>query len=216
LVQGIIGSTGSLTEKEICAQLDMSRTPVRTALQTLAQEGLLDYQPQKGYRVRPIDAETVFQAYLVRAVLEGLACRTVASQGLNPEAEKELGDCVKLGARLLGGDSSDFDHTAWRNMNTRYHDALIVAAANPVLTKAAAMAEGIPLSTTQVIADMAASPDPANLRAAQEDHVQILHAILSRQGGRAEARMKEHILIAGELVRSQIDKPGEGTRHNNG
>ena len=41
-----------LNEVHLSQELDVSRTPVRAALQTLAGEGLLHHQPNKGFTVR--------------------------------------------------------------------------------------------------------------------------------------------------------------------
>jgi DNA-binding GntR family transcriptional regulator len=50
-------------------------------------------------------------------------------------------------------------------------------------------------------------PDPENfatVQRAQRDHHEILDAIIRRQSGRAEARMREHIYLSLELVRSRF------------
>ena len=72
-----------LHEVKLTALLEVSRTPVRAALQKLASEGLLDYTPNRGYTLREFSLGEVVNAYEVRAVLEGLAARLSSEQGLS-------------------------------------------------------------------------------------------------------------------------------------
>ncbi|MDI7507149.1 GntR family transcriptional regulator, partial [Cronobacter dublinensis] len=58
------------SENDIAARMGASRTPVRQALQRLAQEGYLDVQPRSGWQVRPIDFDHLEALYDLRVVLE--------------------------------------------------------------------------------------------------------------------------------------------------
>ncbi|MEM9473766.1 MAG: GntR family transcriptional regulator [Pseudomonadota bacterium] len=194
----------NLTEQLVCARLEMSRTPVRAALQVLAQEGLLSYVPQRGYEVRRQDAGLVAEAYDVRSVLEGLAVRLLAEQGLDRETDAVLDACVATGAELLAADT--FDVARWREMNAHFHDAIMDAVHNDLLRAASRLAQGVPLAAITVIADLAPEPDLGLLRQAQADHAAILAALRAGQSGRAEARMREHIVVAGELIAATLAK----------
>lgn len=196
--------TGGLTEQAICAAFAISRTPVRAALQVLAQEGLLEYAPQRGYRIRRQDPGLVGEAYEVRAVLEGLAARKLAEIGLDEAVEATLAECVELGTKLLS--HPDFGSSAWREMNARFHEAIIDAAGNDLLRATVKLAEGVPLAAMTIIADLNPAPDRALLRQAQADHEAILAALRDGQSARAEARMREHILVAGELITATLSK----------
>jgi DNA-binding GntR family transcriptional regulator len=57
-----------------------------------------------------------------------------------------------------------------------------------------------------VIADLNPAPDRALLRIVQADHEAILSALRDRRSARAEARMREHILVAGELTTATLSK----------
>ena len=80
----------------------MSRTPVRAALATLGNEGLLEHLPKRGYTVRAYDIGEIVAAYEVRAALEGLACRQAAMRGLSNDAVATLRNCLDEGDRILG------------------------------------------------------------------------------------------------------------------
>ena len=108
ILRGGITSDSALQEKQLCERFGISRTPVRTALNTLAQEGLLDYVPQKGYRVRKFDATLVGEAYELRATLEGMACRLLAERGLDDSTAALLNECIAAGEQLLGAPNRQF------------------------------------------------------------------------------------------------------------
>ena len=59
-----------LYEERLSERFGVSRTPIRTALQALASDGLLDHAPHRGYSVRSFDISETLQAYEIRAVLE--------------------------------------------------------------------------------------------------------------------------------------------------
>jgi GntR family transcriptional regulator of vanillate catabolism len=142
----------------------------------------------------------------VRAVLEGLACRIVAEAGLPKATEEVLRGCIATGEALVADPDSAFDHGRWREMNVVFHNAILDAADNDTLLSAARHAEKVPLATMSVIADWAASPDYTLMRMAHIDHCYILNALRAGAGARAEARMREHITVASDLLVERIEK----------
>ena len=69
-----------LTELALVARLGVSRTPIRFALERLAQEGLLEASRSGGYVVREFTVSAVWDAIEVRGVLEGTAARPAAER----------------------------------------------------------------------------------------------------------------------------------------
>lgn len=59
-----------LQETELCMRFEASRTPVRTVLQRLATEGLLEIIPYKGAMVTLIDLNVVMQSIFLRKCVE--------------------------------------------------------------------------------------------------------------------------------------------------
>ena len=62
-----------LNENDICAELEISRTPAREALIQLASEDLIEYIPRKGFYVKEFDNKRKIDLYTVLAALDGLA-----------------------------------------------------------------------------------------------------------------------------------------------
>lgn len=63
-----------LVERQLCEQLGMSRSPVRTALTRLANEGdLVEYTPKAGMRVSALTRKDVRELYDLRSLLDAAA-----------------------------------------------------------------------------------------------------------------------------------------------
>jgi len=67
-----------LNESELATALKASRTPIREALNRLVAEGLLTFQPRKGFYCRPLQPKNIFDLYEARLATErttvSLAC----------------------------------------------------------------------------------------------------------------------------------------------
>jgi len=190
LLEGRCVPEEKLHEESLSALLQVSRTPLRSALNSLAAEGLLDYVPNRGYSVRGVDLARLSSVFDVRGVLEGLAARLAADHGLDEAAQAECrlalaeGDRVLSKGRLLAADRATFSQ-----VNARIHAAFLGAADNRMLQDMIRLCHNIPASSDRnVLWD-----DYLWLRRSHDDHHRMFEAILLRDGPRAEALMREHI-----------------------
>ena len=60
----------AIQEKDICVQFDVSRTPVREALQRLAEEDLVNIYPHSGTFVSRISFKVAEEGFILRRALE--------------------------------------------------------------------------------------------------------------------------------------------------
>ena len=77
-----------LVERRLAEKLEMSRVPVREALQRLVLEGFLVYLPGKGLVTRTYDERELLDLYNYREPLEGMAARLFCQRA--DEAEIQL------------------------------------------------------------------------------------------------------------------------------
>ncbi|MEF0941713.1 GntR family transcriptional regulator [Rhizobium sp. BR 362] len=84
IVNGYFRPGDRLVERDMCAQLGVSRTIVREVLRHLESEGLVANLPNKGPIVAQLDLDEAKQIYEIRGVLEGMAARLCA-QRRSPE-----------------------------------------------------------------------------------------------------------------------------------
>lgn len=75
-------------ESELAERYEVSKSPIRDALQKLEFEGLVEISPRKGHRVAPISIKDARDILEMREILEVAAVRKIASDASNDELEK--------------------------------------------------------------------------------------------------------------------------------
>jgi len=94
VLRGEFKAGDRLTELALVEILGVSRTPIRTALQRLAEEGLLEAVQPTGYLVRGFSEADIFDAIEVRGTIEGLSARMAAERGVAPALLRDMRDCL--------------------------------------------------------------------------------------------------------------------------
>ena len=203
ILSGDLEKGSRIEEVPLAERLQVSRTPVRAALATLANEGLIEHQPKRGYLVRTFSAQEIMPTYEVRAVLEGLVCRSVALIGLEEAARQQLQECLAVGDRILAkGSLVHEDLEPYRQMNVTFHNTLIQSAGNAVAGRFAIQAQALAFSSDRIML----WHDHAIIMRSHDDHHRILRALLDRDCSRAEQLMREHVYYAGVILRDNYEK----------
>jgi GntR family transcriptional regulator of vanillate catabolism len=180
-------------------RLGVSRTPLRAALVRLGEEGLLDPIPTGGFAVRGFEEGELYAAIEARGVLEGLAARLAAERG---QSEADLAaleeSVVSLDALLAGAAITTKNFTDYVKLNERFHAHVVELAASQVLMRQIERAVSLPFASASAFVMMqAALPEAqAMFLIAQDQHRCVAQAIEAREGGRAEALMREHARLA--------------------
>ena len=78
ILQEVFPSGSFLSERQLVARLDMSKTPIRAALERLESEGLVSVSPQQGILVREISVHDVVDIFDVCIALEQFAMQRLA------------------------------------------------------------------------------------------------------------------------------------------
>lgn len=125
ILNGKLKPGQALVETDLAAWLNVSKTPVREALKTLAGSGLVMMSPYKGAAVRTVDAAMAGSVYDVRMLMEPEALRRSIMLGADfGAAALALEDVDDLGQK----------NQAQRSLaNRRFHRALYAGCGNPLL-----------------------------------------------------------------------------------
>ncbi|HXV24556.1 MAG TPA: GntR family transcriptional regulator [Alphaproteobacteria bacterium] len=91
---GALQPGGRLRELDLAARLEVSRTPLREALNRLERDGLVTNKPRHGYFVTMFDLRTLEDAFDVREVLDGHAAQRAAER-IGAEDKKRLRAIVR-------------------------------------------------------------------------------------------------------------------------
>jgi GntR family transcriptional regulator, vanillate catabolism transcriptional regulator len=189
-----------LHEVRLTEQLGASRTPVRAALQKLASEGLLDYAPNHGYRMREFPVAEIVYAFEVRGVLEGLAARLASERGLSAEHQHLLEQSISDGDRLLAsGALVEADRAAYSIINATFHQTIHAAAGSRMLQDMVRLCRQVPISSPRIIVEF----EYRDVRRRHDDHQRVFEAVLGREPWRAEMLMRDHVTyLKSAMIRS--------------
>ena len=199
LLRGKFVPGQKLVEAAIAERLGVSRMPVRRALAVLERDGLVTNAPNRGSFAARFTVRQVNDARELRGTLEGLAARLVAERGLAPSVRRALETMLEEGDSLFAsGDFSPSVAESYRQLNYRFHSAIVAASESKPLMMAYEANNRLPLASPIAIAvDMSNLGEMARtLRDTQVDHHRIVSALKAGQGSRAEALMREHTQTA--------------------
>jgi GntR family transcriptional regulator of vanillate catabolism len=204
ILAGELPAGSRIAELNLVDKLGVSRTPIRTALMKLEQEGLLEALANGGYAVRTFTERDVSDAIELRGTLEGLAARLAAERGCAPVVLSEARD------QLLASDSlNDEAFSAYVAHNERFHGLLAEMTGSAVVERELERVIGLPFaSPSGFVISQANSPQARDmLIIAQDQHRQVLAAIEQREGARAEAIMREHSRMAQRNLSEAMRNP---------
>lgn len=199
ILRGEIAPGSRLHQVSLAERFGISRTPLRAALAALTHSGLVTYESNRGYRVREYSHQQIRNSFSIRAELEAVACRLAADR-ITPAQQAELDALVALGDRLLAGGVLRPENLGpYREMNVRFH-RLIQDAASPWIVDFVGRLHNVPLSSDRIIL----WEDWDVIHRSHDDHHRIARALAQRDGERAAAIMKEHILFAQEYLLQEM------------
>ncbi|RKQ93732.1 GntR family transcriptional regulator [Solirubrobacter pauli] len=116
ILGGELAPGDRIIETDLATEFEVSRHTLRSALQTLTHEGLLEQSQFKSTHVARPTADDVFEIYTLRNALEAMACRLAAQRVANTAAMDAA--VARMRAAAEAGDvtamkEADFDfHTA--------------------------------------------------------------------------------------------------------
>lgn len=189
----------ALSVPELARQLNVSRTPVREAVQRLIYEGLAVHESHRGAQVNTVDIADLRQLYLVRELLEGLAAR-LATEHLDASRLAELRQILTEHEHVLANDGDNAVHI---ELDMRFHRTLREIANNAHLT---ATLEPIAGRSHLALHSLWRTDDAPRL--ALEEHQRVVDAMVTGDPDLAEEAARQH--ISRLRVRLSQAKPREG------
>jgi DNA-binding GntR family transcriptional regulator len=212
IVSGELAPGSVLRQEQLSERFNVSRTPVREALRRLAALGLVSFEPNRGVRVRTISRDELFEAFLVRAELEGLATELAAAR-ISADGLVELEAAERRFARLTQelrsrepGEERRRIIGDWVRANHAFHDVVFRAAGMPLVERLAKSTRRT-FSGPAVWAPGDHSIDDLYARNADQ-HAAIRAALAAGSGAGARALAREHVLSSFELLEAIVDGVG--------
>lgn len=126
-----------LVETQLAGQFQISRGPLREALQALAAEGLVEIHPGRGAFVVDPTADDMQDMLVLRAVLGGMAARYVAASGDQALFAALAASLERMRPAAASGDERAFFDHHWDFFEIMYR------AANAALFRAWSSLHGL-------------------------------------------------------------------------
>jgi len=191
---GILKPGDQLEVTALAERFGVSRTPIREAIRTLVESGVLETRPRKGSFVRVLSAKQLLDLFQVAAELEGMACRLAALSLTkeNVEAiERGLAKCIQA--------AEVQNNAEYAMANLDFHTAIHNASGNDWLIEQLRQLQ-INLNSYRTM--------PYEIRGrlnkSTDEHKMICDAILSGDGEHACNLMRDHMMLQGKRLPSII------------
>jgi len=179
-----------LDERKLADDFGVSRTPIREALLRLIANGLTGENGRGSAVVRQPTVSAVLDAFLVVAELEGLAARQAARR-ITPTQLQELE--AANAACHRAAEAGDVD--GFNAANMRFHDLIITAAQNQLLTAQLKSARVFTFPYRHFVTRF-----PGYMRGSVDEHSAICAAIGQGEAETAHRRMQVHVNLQGEQI----------------
>lgn len=166
-----------LVERKLEERLEVSRTPIRAAMQKLAREGLI-HRTGRVYSVAPVDLAELEEAFEFRKILETSAVRMAAARKPNTREVRELLSALekRLEPEVELEKATDFHLTLARLSENRF----LVESLSGVLGRIY-RARFLEITSER------------GVQQAQSDHARLVELVQTGQGEAAARLMKEHL-----------------------
>lgn len=194
IISGRLKPGERIPEVELAAELNVSRSPIRDALNELAGEGLVETIPNKGVSVRRISEKEVDEIYDIRLLFE----RYAIEQAVRLAGGEQIGLLREVMAKLEECMAQNDVH-GYCKADEEFHHALICLSGNGTAIRIMSMMSSL-LHPFRVLALSGRERFVRSL----EEHRGILLGIEERDLAKALESATTHLELASEEVRQQL------------
>jgi DNA-binding GntR family transcriptional regulator len=184
ILDGELRPDDKLVIDRLSEELGISTIPIRSALQRLEMEGLVETTPHSPARVAPISLDMVAETFALLGALEEIAFVNAAMK-LSNEGLQQIRDLVnEMEQVVASGETAN-----WMNLNIAFHREIAEQTGMPLLIEFTnrALDQWRRLSQCyfhEVAAD--------RMRWAQREHVEILQLLETKQVEGLAALARQH------------------------
>lgn len=181
--QGALQPGEPISETRLSRLLGISRTPVREALQTLAQEGLVQIIPGRAVMVAAPTIDDTLNAIQVRLIVEPEVVKMATDAISAADLERLWAAMQRMEEAVSNGDRA-----TWSEADTIFHEVISAACPNRLLGDLALQFRH---RVSFVAVDAKTAPD--RLANCTAEHRIILERMTERDAAGAREAMSDHI-----------------------
>jgi len=195
ILAGELAPGDKLNEEALAGQLNVSRGPVREAFRALESAGLVRTEKNRGVFVRQVSIGEADEIYEVRAGLDELIGRLLASR-IQPGQLTQLRELLKKMQQAARGRSVELYYP----LNVQFHDLLAEFTGNgTLLAHYRRLVNELHLYRRETLAR-----GPDSFPISTREHAAIVDALARRDGDRAGKLMYEHAMESRERLHEAL------------
>ena len=165
-------------------------SPLREALSQLIIEQLVVVENQRGFKVHPVSREEMLDIYATRAEIEALCIALAVEKG---DDEWEAGILAAAHKMKKFGDLVEKDPQEWERRHQAFHTAIAIGCQSPALlhVRRSLYEKASRYRNLWLKRNMA---DSTFFEANQQEHEQLIDALLKRKSESAKELIRQHLL----------------------
>lgn len=178
----------------MAAQLRLSRTPVREALNRLASEGFVTLIPNRGFVARGIEVNELVDLHELRAVVESAAFVRMCRRASDREIEELAAFWESVQPAYLTHDSD-----AILAADEAFHLRIAAASGNVEFTALLEMINARVRFIRRILIDHGRHD-----AALVDDHARLVAAACARDADEGAATMQAHVALSAEAAQEAL------------
>ncbi|MDD5169154.1 MAG: GntR family transcriptional regulator [Syntrophales bacterium] len=172
-----------LIERELCSSYGLSRTPIREILWKLLADGFLEHELNRGFVVRKLSLEQIFEIFQTREAIEGMAARLACRKGDESFMSRLMEIREKIGQVDVEAEVSQ-----GVALGRELHNTTVEAAHNDMMAEIYVRLKNLTALTSNIT-----KKSHVIEKQSQEAHCKIIDALLERDGEKSERAMRDHL-----------------------
>lgn len=188
IVEGRLRPGVQLYVDEIAAQFEVSRTPVREALQQLEASGLVEVFPKRGTYVSTVSVSRLIEMFEVMAELEAMCARLAARR-----ADEAIHTDMALAVKQCEIEAKQGNANNYYHANEAFHQLIYKASGNEYLIQQTVALKNRlkPYRRLQLqVRD--------RIGQSVQEHRDLVDSIRAGQAEQAAESARQHVLIQGQ------------------
>lgn len=196
----------AIVNEKLGKELEISRTPLREALQRLEVEELVVRNSNGTFSVAPISIKEVKELFVMRSKLEGILVRD-AIDNLTDESIEYLSYLTKM-VQLTSRLENQMETASF---GSKFHNAIYTISNNTTVVKII-----FQLNDRINRYKHLAHQHLVEIKTSSDEHIEILDCMVKRDKDRAEREIEKHIIEAMRVAVKAVEEYENVLRAVNG
>lgn len=196
ILNGTIQKDQVFTEVQLAESFDISRTPIRSAVKSLLNEGLLVTLPRKGLKVREITRDEQEQIFLLRISIETEVIKKTATM-IDEEILKKIEHIYAQQEQA----TKENNNLKFIQLDQEFHSFLIEISNYELIKQTL-----LNLHNLSTLIGLKAIGQQGRMRQTLQEHYNIINALRERNPESAATYMKKHLYETNETLK-KLDQP---------